>query len=106
MYSLPGLSGIGADVIDLTGQRIETFGVLDEEPVHFELSPEQRRQFQMTQNLNEYIREEYHALHKLLWKTGYMGKNNQLPPRFVFVGLFEITEANYNHLVCNRTRLS
>jgi len=70
-------------VIDLTGQRVETFGVLDEEPVHFELSPEQRQQFQMTQNLNEYIREEYHALHKLLWKTGFMGKNNKLPPRFV-----------------------
>ncbi|XP_054712865.1 endoplasmic reticulum-Golgi intermediate compartment protein 2-like [Uloborus diversus] len=62
---------IGADILDVTNQNTQTFGELEEEPAHFELSEPQRIQWDTMQKINLYIREEYHAIQELIWKDGY-----------------------------------
>ncbi|XP_023931125.1 endoplasmic reticulum-Golgi intermediate compartment protein 2 [Lingula anatina] len=66
-------SAIGADIVDQTGQNIDSFGSLEEEDVHFELSPDQRTYQEMLQHVNSYMRDEYHAIQDFIWKTGYSG---------------------------------
>lgn len=53
---------IGADILDSTNQNVFSFGVLEEDDTWWELCPEQRRYFEYIQNLNAYLREEYHSL--------------------------------------------
>ncbi|XP_064634908.1 endoplasmic reticulum-Golgi intermediate compartment protein 2-like isoform X2 [Lineus longissimus] len=71
---------LGADVVDLTGANAESFGSLKEEPAYFELSPLQRQYQQTIQHVNNYIRQEYAAMHEILWKTGYGGMSG-MPAR-------------------------
>ncbi len=75
--------GIGADVLDLTGQSADTFGKLSEENTWFELTPNQQQYLEMVQNVNDYLKNEYHSLHTFLWKAGYSGMGNAMPRRFV-----------------------
>ncbi|XP_014676767.1 PREDICTED: endoplasmic reticulum-Golgi intermediate compartment protein 2-like, partial [Priapulus caudatus] len=72
---------IGADILDLTYQNAASFGRLKEELTYFELSKNQRAYWDMIRSINGYIKEEYHAVHKLLWKTGYVQFPNRLPER-------------------------
>lgn len=72
---------IGADVLDQTGQDTYSFGKLDLIPVHFELSPAQRQHMDFIQNVNKYLREEYHAIHELLWSTNIPTFSNGMPER-------------------------
>lgn len=58
---------IGADILDSTNQNVFSFGVLEEDDTWFELCPEQRRHFEYIQNLNAYLREEYHSLAVSIW---------------------------------------
>ena len=74
-------AAIGADVLDLTGQTAESFGQLKEQNVHFEMADNQRAHFEMTKSINTYIKNEYHAIHDFLWKTGYNGLSNPMPDR-------------------------
>ncbi len=75
------LSGIGADVLDLTGQNADSFGRLQEENTWFELTPAQQQYVDMVQNVNDYLKNEYHSIHTFLWKSGYSGLTNQMPRR-------------------------
>ena len=72
---------VGADVLDLTGQGAATFGKLEEEDVHYELSPHQRRYFEMVHEMNAYVRSEYHALHDFLWRSGLSSMAGNMPKR-------------------------
>ncbi|KAG8173557.1 hypothetical protein JTE90_017338 [Oedothorax gibbosus] len=72
-------SAVGADILDVTNQNTETFGELEEEPSHFELSMPQRVQWETMQRINIYIREEYHAIQDLIWKDGYTNILRGLP---------------------------
>ena len=74
-------TGMGADVLDLTGQNADTFGKLKEENTWFELTDAQKQYMDMVQNVNDYIKNEYHALHTFLWKSGYSGMGNTMPKR-------------------------
>ncbi|XP_044729124.1 endoplasmic reticulum-Golgi intermediate compartment protein 2 [Chrysoperla carnea] len=62
-------NSIGADILDSTNQNVFNFGTLEEENTYFELTPKQRRQFDSMVNINTYLREEYHAVQELLWRT-------------------------------------
>ena len=62
---------IGADVLDQTGQDTHSFGSLDMQPVHYELSLRQQSYRDMTRRVNQYLKEEYHAVHELLWLSGH-----------------------------------
>lgn len=83
---------IGADVLDVTGSTAGTFGRLKEERVHFDLTKSQQNYLKMIHQINDYIKNEYHAIHHFLWKTGYTGQASELPPR----GKDEVPEGEPN----------
>ncbi|GFO39627.1 endoplasmic reticulum-Golgi intermediate compartment protein 2-like [Plakobranchus ocellatus] len=72
---------VGADVLDQTGQDVFGFGLLEEEPVFWELSPKQREYQQMIQSTNSFLNEEYHALQTVLWRSGNPTFNMGMPVR-------------------------
>eukprot|EP00092_Neocalanus_flemingeri_P004127 GFUD01004440.1.p1 GENE.GFUD01004440.1~~GFUD01004440.1.p1 ORF type:complete len:393 (+),score=99.68 GFUD01004440.1:92-1270(+) len=72
---------IGADILDKTNQNAFTFGRLKEEPTWWELDADQRIHFDEVQRLNQYLREEYHQLQDVLWKSGYSRLYADLPAR-------------------------
>ena len=72
---------IGADVLDLTGQNVASFGKLNEEDVYYDLSPRQLVHMESVRSINEYLRTEYHAIHKFLWQSGYGGFHAAMPAR-------------------------
>ena len=76
-------AAIGSDILDMTGQTTHSMlGELAEEDVYFELSPRQRDFFRMMQNVNGYIKEEYHAVHDILWNTGFGDMYRSMPARY------------------------
>ncbi len=46
-------------------------GKLDEEDTWFELSPQQQKVFNRLQTGYKLIRDQYHAIHDLLWLSGH-----------------------------------
>ena len=82
---------VGADVLDMTGQGADTFGHLEHEDTYFDLSPVQRQFFASLQYLNEYLRNQYHAVHVFLWKSGFAGQAGNMPPRYDICLLHLIT---------------
>ncbi|XP_073995196.1 endoplasmic reticulum-Golgi intermediate compartment protein 2 isoform X2 [Rhodnius prolixus] len=62
---------IGADIVDSTNQNLLMFGNLEEEDTWFEMSEEQRSHFEDIRHFNSYLREEYHAINQLLWKSAH-----------------------------------
>ncbi|CAG2210884.1 ERGIC2 [Mytilus edulis] len=65
-------NALGADVVDSTGQNFghQNFGSLEMDDTYFELSTEQRRYLDIIQDVNKYLREEYHAIQELMWLSG------------------------------------
>ncbi|CAF2599562.1 unnamed protein product [Rotaria sp. Silwood2] len=72
---------IGSDVLDVTNTNPLESGKLDEEDTWFELSPRQQRAFNSLQAGSKLIRQQYHAIHDLLWLSGHTIE--QLPEREV-----------------------
>lgn len=62
---------IGSDVLDITNTNPMESGKLDEEETWFELTPQQQTVFNRLQTGYRLIREQYHALHDLLWLSGH-----------------------------------
>lgn len=62
---------IGADVLDVTNQNAQTFGKLEQVPTQFSLSHEQRMDWEMLQQLNTHIRQQYHAIQDIIWNIGF-----------------------------------
>ncbi|XP_053384719.1 endoplasmic reticulum-Golgi intermediate compartment protein 2-like isoform X2 [Mercenaria mercenaria] len=62
---------IGADVLDQTGQDTHSFGTLKMDNTHYELSPRQQQYHSITQQVNQYMRDEYHAIQELMWLSGH-----------------------------------
>lgn len=90
MYSILNISvGVGADILDSTNQNVFTFGTLEEEDTWFELSQEQRVYFDNMRYINSYLREEFHAIHDLLWKTGETNLYGRLPKRLDILNFIE-----------------
>ncbi|XP_069133308.1 LOW QUALITY PROTEIN: endoplasmic reticulum-Golgi intermediate compartment protein 2-like [Argopecten irradians] len=73
---------IGADVVDMTGQDTNMFGKLTLDHTYFELTPRQRQYQDVVQEINAYLREEYHAIQELLWMSSISAVYKQgMPPR-------------------------
>uniref|UniRef100_A0A1B6HFA2 Endoplasmic reticulum vesicle transporter C-terminal domain-containing protein n=1 Tax=Homalodisca liturata TaxID=320908 RepID=A0A1B6HFA2_9HEMI len=72
---------VGADIMDSTGQSVSSFGSLEEEDTWFELSSDQRKYFDSMRYMNSYLREEFHAIQDLLWKSGETNMYGRLPKR-------------------------
>ncbi|XP_066584287.1 endoplasmic reticulum-Golgi intermediate compartment protein 2 [Prorops nasuta] len=75
-------STIGADVLDSTNQNLLAFDTLEEEETWWELTPNQRSHFDALKHMNSYLREEYHAIHELLWKSNQIALSSEMPTRF------------------------
>lgn len=77
---------VGADILDSTSQNVLQFGSLEQEDTWFDLGPEQRLHFDGVRYANSYLREEFHAIQDLLWKSGQttlfgdMPKRSEVPP--------------------------
>lgn len=74
---------VGADVLDMTGDQIMTFGELEMEETWFELDKYQREHFEGVQRVNSYLREQFHSVHDLLWRSGYTNIFGNMPSRRV-----------------------
>lgn len=105
---------VGADVLDMTGQQVMTFGSLDMEDTWWELDPEQRIHFDGMQQVNSYFREQFHSIHQLLWRSGYINIFGDFPRRRVtpnkekdacqVVGTLEINKVAGNfHITAGKT---
>ncbi|XP_066148144.1 endoplasmic reticulum-Golgi intermediate compartment protein 2 [Euwallacea fornicatus] len=72
---------VGTDVLDSTNQNTFKFGQLEEEDTWFELSDNQKVHFENKKHFNSYLREEYHAVKDLLWKSSFSTHFGEMPPR-------------------------
>jgi hypothetical protein len=72
---------IGADILDSTGQNVLQFGSLEQEDTWFDLSPQQRLHFDGMRQANSYLREEFHAIQELLWRSGQATLFGDMPKR-------------------------
>lgn len=75
---------IGADILDSTNQNLLGFEPLTEEETWWELSPNQRSHFDALKHMNSYLREEYHAIHELLWRSNQVAFMGEMPKRYFF----------------------
>ena len=78
---------IGADILDSTNQNLVSFEVLEEEDTWWDLTQEQRAHFDALKHMNSYFREEYHAIHELLWKSNQIALLSEMPKRYSFYSL-------------------
>jgi len=72
---------IGADILDKTNQNAFSFGRLREDNAWYELEDHQAIYFEEVSRLNEYLREEYHQLQDVLWKSGFNRLYGDMPAR-------------------------
>lgn len=72
---------IGADILDSTNQNMVSVEALEEEDTWWDLSREQRSHFEALKTMNSYFREEYHAIHELLWKSNRITLYSEMPKR-------------------------
>lgn len=75
-------SDIGADIVDVTNQESLKFGKFRLENTWFELDPAQQRYFEQFGRLNTHLREQYHALRDILWRSGYTSYFQDMPARY------------------------
>lgn len=93
---------IGADILDVTNQPTATFGQLQQEPAMFELTKSQRIHWDTMQHVNTYIREEFHGLQNLLWKSGYTNLFGNVPKSSIPDGVKPDGCRVYGTLVVNK----
>lgn len=74
-------SNLGADILDSTSQSVYGFGQLQEEDTWFELTEEQQHAFDAMRYLNNHLREQYHSIWKILWKSGHGTMYATMPAR-------------------------
>ena len=72
---------IGADILDQTGQDTFSYGKLEMTNVPYELTPKQKHFYEITRHVNQYMREEYHAVQELLWLSGHSSILGGMPER-------------------------
>ncbi|XP_023021334.2 endoplasmic reticulum-Golgi intermediate compartment protein 2 [Leptinotarsa decemlineata] len=72
---------LGADILDSTNQNAFKFGALEEEDTWFELAQNQHIHFENKRHFNSYLREEYHAVKDLLWRSRFSTHFGDLPAR-------------------------
>jgi hypothetical protein len=75
------LPDIGADVLDINKNTIPTFDMLEEEDTWFEMSPRQREYFENMQHVNSYLRQDYHSIAEILFKSRFQQMFGSIPDR-------------------------
>jgi len=72
---------IGADVLDQTGEQMFGVNEMKLEPTYWELSENQREYLDFVQNVNQYLRNDYHAIHEVMWKENRKSMVNRDMPK-------------------------
>ena len=72
---------IGADIMDATNQNLGDYEPLSADDTWWELTMHQRSHFDALKHMNSYLREEYHAVHELLWKSQQVTFFSDMPER-------------------------
>ncbi|XP_063598074.1 endoplasmic reticulum-Golgi intermediate compartment protein 2-like [Penaeus indicus] len=93
---------VGADVLDMTGEQVMTFGELEMEDTWWELDPDQRAHFDGVQRVNSYLRDQFHSIHEFLWRSGYTNIFGDMPPRRRFPQKEKDACRIYGHLGINK----
>ncbi|XP_076035126.1 endoplasmic reticulum-Golgi intermediate compartment protein 2 [Oratosquilla oratoria] len=75
---------VGADTLDLTGEQVLTFGELEMDETWWELDFDQRAHFEGIQRVNNYLRDQFHSIHEILWRSGYTNIFGDMPSRREF----------------------
>lgn len=88
-------SRISADVLDSTNQNMIGHESLEQEDTWWELTQEQRSHFEALKNVNSYLREEYHAIHELLWKSNQVTLYSEMPKRYINYIIIPIIDTYY-----------
>lgn len=76
-------SEIAADIVDVTNQDGEKFGSFQKEDTWFELDPESSQQFDEIRRINLHLRDQYHSLRNVIWKSGYMSYLSPITERLI-----------------------
>lgn len=74
---------IGVDILDSTNQNVFSFGSLQEDDTWWELCPNQKLYFDYIQQLNSYLREEYHSIANILYKSDTENTVYSIPQRTI-----------------------
>lgn len=93
---------VGADILDSTNQNTFKFGQLEEEDTWFELSQNQKLHFENKKHFNSYLREEYHSIKDLLWRSSFSTYYGDLPARSEFPDRPYDACRIYGNLVLNK----
>ncbi|CAG0912679.1 unnamed protein product [Notodromas monacha] len=72
---------IGADVLDISKNTIPTFGSLEEEDTWFEMTRLQEEHFENMRHVNLYLRQDYHSLAEVLFKSRFQQMFGGIPKR-------------------------
>lgn len=74
--------GIGADIVDTTGQNMMLFGELKTDDTWWQMTKEQQAHFDEMRDINAYLREEYHSMKDILWSfDSYNRLKKKIPDR-------------------------
>jgi hypothetical protein len=68
--------------VDTTGQGFGSFGQLSYDDTWFEMTSQQKDHFDGMRFINEYLREEAHALQHVLWKASFNRQYGDPPQRY------------------------
>lgn len=88
-------SRISADVLDSTNQNMIGHESLEQEDTWWELTQEQRSHFEALKDVNSYLREEYHAIHELLWKSNQVTLYSEMPKRYINYIIIPVIDTYY-----------
>ena len=67
--------------MDATNQNLGDYEPLSADDTWWELTMHQRSHFDALKHMNSYLREEYHAVHELLWKSQQVTFFSDMPER-------------------------
>lgn len=75
--------GIGADIVDTTGQNMMLFGEMKTDDTWWEMTEEQEHHFDEMRAINEYLRDGYHSMKDILWLfDDYNRLKKKIPVRY------------------------
>lgn len=95
LFYLTSFLGIGADIVDTTGQNMMLFGELKTDDTWWEMTREQQLHFDQMREINEYLREEYHSMKDILWMfDDYNKLKNKFPIRYNYI----LNKVSYSYI--------
>lgn len=74
--AMPCSSLSGVDLMDDTQQDVFAYGTLQRQDVWWQMKPQERREFTKMQQMNHFLREQYHSVADLIFKDIIKSSNS------------------------------